>query len=321
MRYSIDRGVSLSLRDSVILIGAARSGTTFLADRVLARHPELAYWGEPYFLWRTGAAYRRTDRRYAHEASPKIQQRIRRNLSRFVSAAGDNLRLLEKTPSNTLRLSFVAAVLPGARFVHLVRDGRDVAASAAKAWTGDMGGVAPDPLGTKRPGLRKAAGVVASFARSTLGGGRIDVPAHELPYYAWRALLAWQRQLSRSKSTSIWGPRVADLARVAKESGVLAACAHQWCHCELAVEEDLQRIDRQLYLQMKFEDFSQDPVGCVQEILEFLELSPTSEVTRAASQMRSRPRGEAWLKLGENQRAAAYPYLQAALRLRGYEGE
>jgi hypothetical protein len=43
------------------------------------------------------------------------------------------LRLVEKLPVNTFRIDFIDALFPGALFVHLVRNGIDVARSIGKA--------------------------------------------------------------------------------------------------------------------------------------------------------------------------------------------
>lgn len=45
-----------------------------------------------------------------------------------------SVRLLEKTPKNSLRIPFLAALFPDALFVHLVRDPKDNIASIMEAW-------------------------------------------------------------------------------------------------------------------------------------------------------------------------------------------
>ena len=44
------------------------------------------------------------------------------------------MRLLEKTPKNTLRLPFLRQVFPDARFIYLYREPREVLASMIEAW-------------------------------------------------------------------------------------------------------------------------------------------------------------------------------------------
>ena len=47
----------------------------------------------------------------------------------------------DKTPGYVLHLRAIAAVLPNARFIHLIRDGRDVAASLRQLWWGSGDGI------------------------------------------------------------------------------------------------------------------------------------------------------------------------------------
>jgi hypothetical protein len=48
--------------------------------------------------------------------------------------AEGTVRLLEKTPKNALRIPFLAALYPDARFIHLVRDPKENIASMIDAW-------------------------------------------------------------------------------------------------------------------------------------------------------------------------------------------
>jgi hypothetical protein len=50
--------------------------------------------------------------------------------------APEATHVCEKTPTTVWRLPVLAEMYPDALYVHVVRDGRDVAASLARAWTG-----------------------------------------------------------------------------------------------------------------------------------------------------------------------------------------
>ena len=59
------------------------------------------------------------------------------------NTGGPRDRVVEKSVSNTLRVRFVDAVFPDAQYVVIVRDGRDVAASARAQWSTRSSGNSP----------------------------------------------------------------------------------------------------------------------------------------------------------------------------------
>jgi hypothetical protein len=114
----------------VFLVGAARSGTTFLGG-VLGRLPEISYHHEPVA---TKAAAR-----YVHEGlwSESRAGWFYRTTYRWLLRVGldGGRRFAEKTPWNAFLLPFLGRTFPDLQVIHLVRDGRDVAAShLQKPW-------------------------------------------------------------------------------------------------------------------------------------------------------------------------------------------
>ncbi len=62
------------------------------------------------------------------------------------------LRWAETTPAHVLHMQEIVAQIPGALFIHVIRDGRDVAASLEK-----QGWIRPLPPDRDRPVLAAAA--------------------------------------------------------------------------------------------------------------------------------------------------------------------
>ena len=119
----------------VFIIGAPRSGTSLLYS-VLRSAPVFAHWpGEAHEVWEADyhPALRDWESNALTEADvdDKAAARIRRA---FFLVAGSRRRLIDKTPRNALRVSFVDAIFPDARYVHLVRDGRENVNSLINAW-------------------------------------------------------------------------------------------------------------------------------------------------------------------------------------------
>lgn len=142
----------------VFVVGVPRSGTTWIM-RMLAAHPEAWPLIETYLFspYRGLGALLRTVP--AEQGEPPAEDRdwVPAGLGRLFSreelvaelrllaerwlalAAGSEARfLVEKSPGHLAVVEMIAEVLPRARFVHVVRDGRDVAVSlvaARRSWS------------------------------------------------------------------------------------------------------------------------------------------------------------------------------------------
>ncbi len=115
----------------IILIGAARSGTKLVRD-IIASHPAIA--AVPYdinYIWRLGNEAFAHDELPVNCLNPRIRQSIRKEIQRFDKQTPF---LIEKTVSNCLRVPFVNAIFPEAKFIHLLRNGLDVVESVYRQW-------------------------------------------------------------------------------------------------------------------------------------------------------------------------------------------
>lgn len=132
---SFYRGSARSTVDAVFVIGCGRSGTTLLRA-MLERHPQL--WGGPeswLFIQRVDPQiYAQKFDTTVDEA--KLHLRNSRTAVEFAeryfglcaSRAGKR-RWVEKTPKHIHVLPYLMCSFPNAKFIHVVRDGRDVACS------------------------------------------------------------------------------------------------------------------------------------------------------------------------------------------------
>ena len=117
----------------VFIIGCGRSGTTLLGE-LFASHPKVKYVYEPYHLW--AAIHPATDflqlyKRGEHHCmldSRLVTTKTRARFQRLMSPWRD-ATLVEKSPLNALRLGFLEAIVPNARYVHIARDGIEVVRS------------------------------------------------------------------------------------------------------------------------------------------------------------------------------------------------
>lgn len=117
------------------LVGCARSGTSILGE-ALGSHEAVDYLFEASPLWNALVPSRRDHRLVPADADAALAAEVYKQLAAAAKAASarvDNYAsasvLLEKNPKHVLRVGFLAALFPPARFVHIIRDGRDTTAS------------------------------------------------------------------------------------------------------------------------------------------------------------------------------------------------
>ncbi len=133
----------------VFIIAAPRSGSTMLFE-LLARSPDAAtVGGESHEVFESIPALHPANRDWhsnrltAADATPDVVAALRTNFTtrlrdRDGNAAPATARLLEKTPKNALRIPFLAAAFPNARFIFLTRDARENVSSILDAWRSQL---------------------------------------------------------------------------------------------------------------------------------------------------------------------------------------
>ena len=111
----------------VSIIAPPRSGTTALGEFVKYVF-DAAYWIEPKYIWLYKHDYRKGDTRSSDEATPGVRIFIKKRFDRYLKK--NNKRIfLEKTPSNVMRLEFVAEVIPSLNVIWLLREPMEFAHS------------------------------------------------------------------------------------------------------------------------------------------------------------------------------------------------
>ena len=132
--------------------------------------------------------------------------------------------------SNSLRVPFVNKIFPEAKFIHIVRDGRDVTLSAARRWVA--------PVDYKYL-LRKLRHVPSR-----------EIPNSLMQFVNRRA----SKLLSKNGSLPSWGPRIPAMLDFVEQHSLEESCAKQWASCVARSEEDLSRIPKSRVINVKFED-------------------------------------------------------------------
>lgn len=253
----------------VILIGAARSGTKLLRD-MIAHHPKIG--AVPYdinYIWRMGNEQCSDDVLTPTQLTTNYRERIRKEV--FTFAPHGTSVLVEKSVSNCLRVPYVQKVFPEAKYIHLLRDGRDVVESSYRQWT-----IKPD----WRYILKKARGY----------------PITKAPGYAMQYAMSTLRRTLSSESAvrGFWGPRYPGIERDLEIEGTLAVCAHQWVHSVTTALSGFEQIERGSVLTVRYESFVEEPLTHLEQIALFIGVEPTPYQTMKLDSISLDNIGKGW---------------------------
>lgn len=255
----------------VIILGAGRSGTNALRD-MLSSLPEITTWpcDEINPIWRHGNVLWPNDEIPPERATPSVIRFIRKAFEEQWKRSGRPAFVLEKTCANTLRVEFIDRVLPHARYIHIVRDGRAVVPSAQKRWRGEL------EVKTFPYFLKKAR----------------FVPLTDIPYFGYMFIRnRISVILGNARRMSVWGPRFAEMEAY-QSKPLVEMCAAQWAACVDRSDAALERVDRARVLKVVYENMTADPEGTLKQIIDFLDPSGTylksdgASIGKAASVIR-----------------------------------
>ena len=136
-----------ALHRPIFIVAAPRSGSTLLFETLASSEQICTVGGEAHWLvegideLRPGAPTVESNRLSAEHCTPEVAGRmVTEILAHLVDHKGhpvpadSNLRFLEKTPKNALRVPFFNRLFPDALFIFLWRDPRENLSSIMEAW-------------------------------------------------------------------------------------------------------------------------------------------------------------------------------------------
>ncbi|MGJ8673005.1 sulfotransferase family protein [Rubritalea sp.] len=113
-----------SFKKPIFIVGAPRSGTTFLGE-CISNVSGIDYFFEPVYTKSLGYDVG------AHQIS---DEHAKKEFSKVYNAllSNSSLRFCEKTPTNIFLIEKLLKWFPGAQFIHIIRNGGDMAMSHVK---------------------------------------------------------------------------------------------------------------------------------------------------------------------------------------------
>jgi hypothetical protein len=281
------------LKPPIFLIGNHRSGTT-LTQELLGLHPDIVTWYEPRTLWRYADPARSHDGSDERDATDEVVLYIRSRFLKYQLQHG-NRQIMEKTPSNVLRVPFVHRIFPDSIYMYITRNPFSCMSSNELKWHR----------------TKTWAGLGRSLA---------DVPVSQLHYYAGDFLSHMVvRKVMKTRHMSVWGPRYPGIDQDLKDHGILRVVARQWARCNRKAREDLAKLGNGHVFSFRYEDLIQDPPSVLRRIYDHCGLTCDDNIIRAANGMIDPGRQEKWLRLDRQELKAIMPEIQDEMEFYGYE--
>lgn len=281
----------LNLDSPILFIGTHRSGTTWMGD-MLSTHPDLAYWDEPRHVWSWGHNYRRHDRLTADDATDRVKMHIRKAFENHVRRSGRS-RLVEKTPSNCLRIPFLRAIYPEARIILIIRDGRSVVSSTAEIVRGPI------------PPWR-----IVKRARET--------PIWEWPAFAGRTASMAARIIAR-RPLNYWGPRPPGWQQWLRHDHPDVVRAKQWAAMISCAVADARQEPPDRFMSFKYEDLLDSPRQIMRQLVDFARLDNADELVERVASTANPARKDGWRsRLSAETLERIRPHMEPTLNALGY---
>ena len=275
--------------EPIVLIGAARSGTKILRDALATALdvPQVPY--DVGYVWRHGNEGRDDDALSPSDVRPRTRRLARRFLVRYA----DEGHVIEKTVGNTLRVGYVAEIVPRARFVHVIRDGVDVVDSSRIQWQ------TPPDAGYLREKVRHfPLRLAPTYGRKFVAGAVRD-------------------RLRGSAHAGTWGPRYPGIDDDLARDGLLVVTARQWRSSVEAARGALAAVS-QPSVEVRYENLVSDPRAVLGEIAAAFDMAaPGMDEAAAMLHAGSHGRGRARLDVIEKDRIR--PEIAGLLKELGYD--
>jgi LPS sulfotransferase NodH len=250
------------------IIGSPRSGTTLLGN-ILDLHDSIAEWYEPYYMWSFYVTRQKDDVWTLQDLKPGAVAKIRNEYSVYKQKANKPC-IIEKTPGHAFHILPIFEIFPDAKFIHLLRDGRDTVLSIKREWQKRAAMVHHNDF---RALLNTAQGMLK---RQPYLKYRLMALMHEILTH--RSLHP-KKYLNKAKwqGKPYWGPRFYGWESYLLSHSHLEFNAMQWVKSVEAAQNGLKLLPASAYMEIRYEDLLADPEKILVSVLNFLGYAPDPE--------------------------------------------
>jgi len=225
----------------VFIIGPARSGTKMLRD-LLASHQDIGKI--PFdinFVWKYNFKHVTHDALKVDQINTKSSEFAKKYIGKRLKG---NKFIVEKTVSNTLRVNYLKNLFPEAKFIYLIRDGRDVIESVNRQWG-------------KSPSIKYIFSKLKEYPKELLW-------SYGLSYL--KDLLSITL-LRKPTDDYVWGVKYENYEKDVNSLGQLEFITTQWIKC---VESMIGDYNSNKMMQVSYEEIVREPQKSMEKIFNYI---------------------------------------------------
>ncbi len=277
----------------VIILGAARSGTTMLAN-LLKMDQRVSYIGEPKNIWKYKNFSVGHDSLTKSHITPEIRHYITTTFQAYLTDTGGEI-LLEKTPSNSLRFEFVHNLFPQAKFIHIIRNGYDVARSSKQRWQGKY---TKTELAHKNNPINISRNTNKRLKKKW---NHTNFRLVDLLYDLKYSLPLYLNNIGVIKK-SIWGPCYPGIRNDFKRLDLIEVCALQWKNSvESVLEYKNSKTFNGAYFEIRYEDIVGGDLTKTRKMFDFAGIDINDRILSRLNSIKSNYQGGKKLYPSENE--------------------
>ena len=281
-----------TLMPPIFLLGNVRSGTS-VTQSAFGLHPNLCTWYEPRTVWMYADPSRKHDHFDASDATPRVKQYIRKRFLNHQRKHG-GLRVMEKTPSNTVRARYVHEIFPESKIVYIVREPLANLSSSEYWWS-----------------------KVITFEH--LMERLVEAPKSQLHHYVGRLVADnYRKRVLKETHAQVWGVRYPgiqeDVARLTTEQVI----AKQWVNCVRTAAQDIAELPEGRVMKIRYEDFVENPVGVFEGVMKHTGEKMTREIADWLDKNIDAGRQTKWHRLDRGVVSRVIPILERAMADENY---
>jgi hypothetical protein len=250
------------------IIGSPRSGTTIL-ENILNCHPKISEWYEPYYLWGSYFPDKGDDIWSDCYLTENCKKLIQQEYANFARKSHKSI-VLDKSHQYVFNIKIVQKIFPKAKWIHILRDGRDVTLSIHKEWI-------------KRKNMIQHKDFLKLFRvtwnmlkRQPFWRYRLMAVIYEL---RTNSSLRPSRYLNKSKWNGNigWGLRFENWQKYLETHSTLQFNALQWVKSVEAVRQNWSLLQDDSKVEIRYEDLLKAPGETLNNVLEVLGVDSTTE--------------------------------------------